>query len=36
MTAEEVVAEGSPLYDFLKQAYGLAYHKAMFHEVAWG
>ncbi len=30
MSPEEVVAEGSPLYDFYRQAYGLGYHKAFF------
>lgn len=36
MTAEEAVAPGSPLYDVLKKAYELGYHKAFFPEVVGG
>ena len=36
MTAEEVVAQGSPLYDVLKQAYALGYHKVFFPETMGG
>jgi len=32
MSAEDAVAEGSPLYDFMKQAYQLGYHKAGIPE----
>ena len=32
MSAEEVVADGSPLYDFLKQAYQLGYHTILLPE----
>lgn len=32
MTADEVVAEGSPLWDFLKQAYELDFHTIMLPE----
>lgn len=32
MTAEQAVAENSPLWDFLKKAYELGYHKALFPE----
>ena len=35
MSAEESVAPGSPLWDFLKQGYALGYHKAAFPEVVW-
>ena len=36
MTAEEAVAEGSPLWDFVRQAYELGYHKAAFPEEVGG
>ncbi len=36
MSAEESVAPGSPLWDFLKQGYGLGYHKAAFPEEVGG
>jgi alkylation response protein AidB-like acyl-CoA dehydrogenase len=32
MTADEVVADGSPLWDFLKQAYELGYHKVLLPD----
>jgi len=32
MSAAEVIAEGSPLYEFLRQAYQLGFHKAAFPE----
>ncbi len=32
MSAQDAVAEGSPLYDFMKQAYKLGYHKAGIPE----
>jgi acyl-CoA dehydrogenase len=32
MSAEEVVAEGSPLWPFLRQAYELGYHKVLLPE----
>ena len=32
MSAEEAVAEGSPLHDFLKQAYQLGYHTILLPE----
>jgi alkylation response protein AidB-like acyl-CoA dehydrogenase len=32
MSAEEVVAEGSPLWPFLRQAYELGYHKTLLPE----
>ena len=32
MTAEEVIAPSSPLWDFLKQAYRLGYHKILIPE----
>ena len=36
MTAEETVAEGSPLWDFVKQGYELGHHKAAFPEEVGG
>ena len=36
MSAEEAVATGSPVWDFLKQAYALGYHKAGFPEEVGG
>ena len=36
MSAEEAVAEGSPLWDFVKQAYELGYHRAAFPEEVGG
>ena len=36
MTAEEAVSENSPLWDFLRQAYELGYHKAAFPEEVGG
>ena len=32
MSAEEAVADGSPLFDFLKQAYQLGYHTILLPE----
>lgn len=32
MTADEVVAQDSPLWDFIRQAYELGYHKAILPE----
>lgn len=36
MSAEEAVAKGSPVWDFLKQAYELGYHKSGFPEEVGG
>jgi len=36
MTAEETVAENSPIWGFIKQAYELGYHKAAFPEIIGG
>ena len=36
MAAEEVVGENSPIWQFLKQAYELGYHKAAFPEEVGG
>jgi alkylation response protein AidB-like acyl-CoA dehydrogenase len=36
MSAEEVVSEKSPLWDFLRQAWKLGYHKAAFPEEVGG
>ncbi len=36
MTPEEVVADDSPLWDFLKKAYELGYHKVLFPEEVGG
>ena len=36
MTAEEAVSEKSPIWEFLRQAYELGYHKAAFPEEVGG
>ncbi len=36
MTAEQVIAPGSPYWNFMKQAYSLGYHKLPFPEIAGG
>jgi acyl-CoA dehydrogenase len=36
MTAERVIAPGSPYWDFMKKAYKLGYHKLAFPEVVGG
>ncbi len=32
MTAEQTIAADSPLWDFMRRAYGLGFHKAAFPE----
>jgi alkylation response protein AidB-like acyl-CoA dehydrogenase len=36
MSAEEVIAPGSPFWDFMRKAYSLGYHKLPFPEVVGG